>query len=59
MRNKDKEINAHPLANKNQLQAPNNSNKWVINLSGIPLTQSQESLLSKGPNYAEAPKAPL
>ena len=37
MGNKDMEITAQPLANNNQLQAPNNSNKWVINLSSIPL----------------------
>ena len=33
----------------------NSTNKWVVNLSKTPLTQVQESLLSKGPNFAIAP----
>ena len=40
------------------MQASSNTNKWVINLSHTPLTTSQESLLSKGPNYAIALKNP-
>ena len=36
----------------------NNTNKWVVNLSKTPLIQAQESLLSKGPNYAIAPNNP-
>ena len=32
------------------------SNKWVIQLSKIPLTNEQLSLLQKGPNFAITPK---
>ena len=32
--------------------------KWVINLSSIPLTKEQESLLAHGPNFAITPKRP-
>ena len=32
--------------------------KWVINLSSIPLTKEQESLLAHGPNFAITPKKP-
>ena len=46
------------IGNNNQLQASSNTNKWIINLSNTPLTQSQESLLSKVPHYATAPKNP-
>ena len=35
-----------------------NNNKWVINLSSVPLTPAQESLLSKGPNFALGPSNP-
>ena len=59
MGNKDRELTAQPLANANQSQAKSNSNKWVANLSNIPLSQSQESLLSKAPNYAVAPNPPI
>ena len=44
--------------NNNQWQGSGGSNRWVINLSDTPLTPAQESLLSKGPNYAIAPKNP-
>ena len=47
---------AQSIDNNNQMQASSNDNKWVIDLSNTPLTQAQESLLSKGPNYAIAPK---
>ena len=30
------------------------ANKWVVNLSSVPLTPAQESLLAKGPNFALA-----
>ena len=33
-------------------------NKWVRNLSSIPLTEAQVSLLAHGPNYAVAPRHP-
>ena len=59
MGNRDRENSTQPLAHNNQSQAPSNSNRWVINLSNAPLTQSQEALLSKGPNYAVAPKTSL
>ena len=45
-------------SNRNQLQTSGVNNNWVINLSNTPLTKAQESLLSKGPNYAIAPKPP-
>ena len=32
--------------------------KWVINLSSIPLTKEQESLLAHGPKFAITPKKP-
>ena len=32
--------------------------KWVINLSSIPLTKEQESLLVHGPNFVITPKKP-
>ena len=34
------------------------SHRWVKNLSKIPLTPAQRSLLSKGLNYAIAPRHP-
>ena len=54
-RDRDRELTTQPLANSRQLPAQNNSNKWVINLSSISLSQAQESLLAKGPNYAVTP----
>ena len=42
-------------SNSNQLQASGSNHKCVINLSNTPLSQAQESLLSKGPNHAIAP----
>ena len=57
-KDKDWELTAQPLANVTQLQAQHSPNKWVINLSSTPLSQAQESLLSKGPNYAVAPQNP-
>ena len=32
--------------------------KWVINLSGVPLTKDQETLLEHGPNFAITPTRP-
>ena len=32
--------------------------KWVINLSGKPLTQVPRSVLAKGPNFAVSPRHP-
>ena len=37
---------------------PDINKKWVVNLSSIPLTKEQESLLSHGPNFAISPKNP-
>ena len=37
---------------------PDISKKWVVNLSSIPLTKEQESLLLHGPNFAISPKKP-
>ena len=39
-------------------QGPDINKKWVINLSSIPLTKEQESLLSHGPNDAISPRIP-
>ena len=36
----------------------NQGNKWVVNLSKVPLTPAQESLWLKGPNFALAPTNP-
>ena len=52
------------LDNSNNTNSGNNqpqqgiNNKWVINLSKIPLTQGQESLLAKTSNFAIANKIP-
>ena len=48
-KDKDKELTAQPLAKTTQSQAQSNPNNWVINLSSTPLSQAQESFLSKGP----------
>ena len=49
----------HP-SNSIQLPTKNrDSNRWVINLSSTPLTQTQWSLLAKGSNYVIAPQTPL
>ena len=45
-------------SNSNQMQDSGSNNKWVINLSNTPLTPAQESLLSKGPDYAIASNPP-
>ena len=45
-------------SNSNQLQASGSNNKCVINLSNTLLIPAQESLLTKGPNYAIAPINP-
>ena len=49
MGNKDREITAQPLANNNQLQAPNNSNKWVVNLCNTPLPSPKSLCYLKDP----------
>ena len=34
------------------------TNKWVVNMSKIPLTVAQEKLLTHGPNFAITPRCP-
>ena len=34
----------------------NQKKKWVINLSDVPITPTQEALLAHGPNFAVTPK---
>ena len=46
-------------SNNNQLHTLETNDKWVINLSKIPLTKPQQSVLAKGPNFAIAPNKPL
>ena len=36
----------------------NQRKKWVINLSDVPLTPTQEVVLAHGPNFAVTPKYP-
>ena len=45
-------------SNNNQSHTLETNYKWVINLSKIPLTQGQQSVLVKGPNFAIASKNP-
>ena len=45
-------------SNKQGPETSNITKKWVINLSSIPLTQEQESLLAPGPNFVVAPQRP-
>ena len=58
MGNKDREVTAQPLVNNNQSQVPNNSNKWVVNLSSTPLTQYQKSLPSQRTQLYSRPNSP-
>ena len=55
---KDSKLTAQPPINTTQPQAHSKCNKGVINISSTSLSQAQESLLSKGPNYAVTPKNP-
>ena len=55
-RDRGRRAKAQSIGNNNQSQASSINKKWIINLSNTPLTQAQESLLSKGPNYAIVPK---
>ena len=41
---------------KEQIRHRNTNNKWVVNLSSVPLTQDQISLLEHGPNFAVTPQ---
>ena len=47
--------NSNDIKNNSQLQVETNS-KWVINLSKTRLSIGQTSVLSKGPNFAIAPR---
>ena len=56
-------MQGHTCIHNNWAQGSSNSNvnqgnKWVVNLSKVPPTPAQESLLSKGPNFALAPMNP-
>ena len=56
----DSQMECHTYIHNHKVQGSSNSNvnqgnKWVVNLSKVPLTPAQESLLSKGPNFALAP----
>ena len=55
-KDKDRELTPQLLANTIQSTAQSNSSELVFNLSSTPLFKAKESLLSKGPNYAVAPK---
>ena len=51
--------NAKDLTNEKGLDTHRKVNKkWVINLSSVPLTKDQESLLEHGPNFAITPPRP-
>ena len=50
--------NSHSQGSNTNSHVTNHVNKWVINLSSIPLAPTQKSLLSKGPNFALAPSNP-
>ena len=49
------ELSNHGRDNNNQLEAALDNSTWVINLSKSRLTEAQESVLAKGPNYALTP----
>ena len=52
--------NAKDLTNEKGLDTHRKVNKkWVINLSSVPLTKGQQSLLEHGPNFAITPTRPL
>ena len=50
----DKDI--HTQACPNQKETPEETKKWVINLSDQPLTEKQEKLLAWGPKFVIKPK---
>ena len=61
--NSNSQIQGNGCINNNQAQGSSSSNvsqgnKWVVNLSKLPLTPAQESLLSKEPNFALASDNP-
>ena len=51
---KNKDI--HSQACPNQQETPEETRKWVINLSNQPLTEKQEKLLAQGPKFVIKPK---
>ena len=44
--------------NTTNTMAQNLRNRWVINMSKIPLMEAQENLLAHGPNFAITPRSP-
>ena len=48
----------YSLACPNQQETPEETKKWVINLSDQPLTEKQEKLLARGPKFVIKPKRP-
>ena len=48
--------NSRPTASTSA--AGNLRERWVMNLSKIPLTEAQENLLAHGPNFAITPRSP-
>ena len=48
----------HSQACPNQQETPEETRKWVINLSSQPLTEIQEKLLAWGPKFVIKPKQP-
>ena len=54
-----RDTSTQSVNNNNQSQSSNKTHdNWVINLSNTPLTQAQESLLAKGPNFTLVPPKP-
>ena len=51
----NRQVQVNNSNNKSQLQA-NITEKWVINLSSTSLTEGQQSVLTKGPNFSLTPK---
>ena len=50
------ELDSRPTASTSA--TGNLRDRWVMNLSKIPLTEAQENLLAHGPNYAITPRSP-
>ena len=48
----------HSQACSNKQETPEETRKWVINLSDQPLTEKQEKLLDQGPKFVIKPKRP-
>ena len=52
----DPELDSRPTASTSA--ADNLRNRWVMNLSKIPLMEAQENLLTHGPNFVVTPRSP-